>query len=255
MRPWKRIGPKATELLLLLLAGAALRADGLGDLRQALKRLQGMEPVKATVDYQFWRQVSESGGPVTIQGGATIRAEDGPQGLRVTWDHASLQAANAEQRASTLAPFLQTPTAQIMRSLTALDVAEHLNEGETLDRLLLQATLLETRQGAWQDKPATVLVVKLVPLLTPPSLRRAVKEVTARAEVWLGPDGLPLAYRSDVNYKGSRFLIHFQGVQTEEIHFARAGNRLVAAWASNEERQSGLGQSLETRRVYRITLN
>jgi hypothetical protein len=255
LRPWKRNGPRATELVLLLLAGSCLRADGLGDLRLTLKRLQGSEPVKATLDYQFWRQVSEPGGPVTIQGGATTRAEDGPQGLRVTWERATLQAADAEQRASALAPFLETPTAQILRSLSALDIAEHLNEGQTLDRLLLQATLLETRQGAWLDKPATVLVVRIAPLLTPPSLRRAVKEVTARAEVWLGADGTPLAYHSDVSYKGSRYLIHFQGVQTEEIHFVRSGNRLVASWASNEERQSGLGQSLETRRVYRISLN
>jgi hypothetical protein len=238
-----------------LLASLPLCADGLGDLRATLKRLQGTEPVKATVDYQFWRQTSEEGGPVTVQGTVATRAEDGPQGLRVNWDRATLQAAESELRASSLAPSRQAPTAQIMKSLTALDIAEHLHEGDTLDRMLLQATLLESRPDNWQGKPATLLVVRLVPLLTPPSLRLAVKEIDAKAQLWLGADGAPLAYRSEVDYKGSRFLIHFQGVQKEEIHFLRSGNRLVGTWAENEERQSGLGQSMATRRVYRIALN
>lgn len=250
MRLWKRNALKPISVLLL--AFLPLRGDALGDLRASLKRMQGTDPVKATVDYQYWRQTSEDGGPVTVQGNVSTRAEDGPQGLRITWDRATLVAADLEQRASALAMVQQAPTAQIMRSLTALDIDEHLNEGATLDRLLLQATQVEARPDTWQGRPATLLVVRLVPLLNPPSLRRAVKEVTAQAQVWLGADGTPLAWRSEVNYKGSRFLIRFQGVQKEEIHYLRSGNRLVASWASNEERQSGFGQTMGTRRTYRI---
>ena len=256
MRHWKRNAPRAIKAaLVLLLALLPLRADGLGDLHAVLKRLQGTDPVKATVEFTFWRQTSEEGGPVTLQGSVTTRAEDGPQGLRIGWDHATLLAAEAEQRATSMAPSRQAPTAQLMKSLTALDIAEHLHEGDTLDRLLLQATLVETRPDTWEGKPATLLVFHTVPVITPPSLRRSVKEIIAQAQLWLGADGVPLAYRTDVTYKGSRFLIRFQGLQKEEIHFQRVGNRLVGAWASNEERQSGLGQSLDTRRSYRIVLN
>jgi hypothetical protein len=253
LRPWKRNAPKAIELVLLL-AALPLCADGLGDLHATLTRLQGTDPVKAAVEYTFWRQTSEDGGPVTLQGGVTVRTEDGPQGLRIGWDRTTEQTAEAELRATALAPARQAPTAQIMKSLTAQDLAEHLHEGETLDRLLLQATLLETHPDTWAGKPATLLVFRTVPVITPPSLRRAVKEIIANARLWVGADGVPLAYRSDVTYKGSRFLIRFQGMQTEEIHFQRSGNRLVAVWANNEERQTGLGQSLDTRRSYRITL-
>ena len=256
MRHWKRNAQNPIRCgLALLLACLPIRADGLGDLHAVLKRLQGTDPVKATVEFTFWRQTTEDGGPVTLQGSVTTRAEDGPQGLRIGWDRATMQAAEAEQRATSLAPSRQAPTAQIMKSLTALDIAEHLHEGDTLDRLLLQATLVETRPDTWEGKPATLLVFHTVPVITPPSLRRSVKEIIAQAQLWLGADGVPLAYRSDVTYKGSRFLIRFQGLQKEEIHFLRSGNRLVGVWASNEERQSGLGQSLDTRRSYRIVLN
>ncbi|MDR3673372.1 MAG: hypothetical protein P4L36_21170 [Holophaga sp.] len=254
MQDWKRNVLKRTSWALLLCAGLALRADGLADLRATLRKLQGTDPVKVSVDYTFWRETSEEGGPVTLQGGVATRAEDGPPGLRIIWDRATLLAAEAEQRATTLAVARQAPTAQIMKSLTALDIAEHLNEGATLDRFLLQATLVDVRPDTWQARPATLLVVRLVPVITPPSLRRAVKEIVAQAQIWLAPDGTPLAYRSEVNYKGSRFMIHFQGLQKEEIHFLRVGSRLVGVWASNEEHQSGLGQSMTTRRSYRIAL-
>ena len=78
-----------------------------------------------------------------------------------------------------------------MRSLTALDMAEHLNEGETLERLLPRPPCWKPDRSAWQGKPATVLVVSLAPLLSPPSLRRAVKEVTAQARVWLARTAPP----------------------------------------------------------------
>jgi hypothetical protein len=242
-------------LLTILLACLPLGADALTDLRASLARFQGAEPVKATVDFQFWRQTSEEGGPVILQGAVATRVEDGPQGLRITWDHGTLQTADREQRAAALSPAAQAPTTQMMKSLTALDVAERLNEGETLERLLAQSTLQETKPEAWQGKPAQLLVLSLAPLLYPPSLRNAVKEVKAQARVWVDPEGVPLAYRSEVTYKGSRYLIRFQGVQKEEIHFVRVGNRLVGAWTQNEERQNGLGQSLANRRTYRIVLN
>jgi len=257
LRNWNGNAPRTAErgaLLVLLLACIPLRADALADLRATLKKLQGTEAVKATLDFQFWRQTSEEGGPVVLQGQVTTHAEDGPQGVRIAWDRGTLQAADAEQRATVQNPADLAPTAQIMRTLSALDVAEHLNEGLTLERLLAQSTLQEAKPDAWQGKPAELLVLSLEPLIYPPSLRSAVKEVKAQARVWVGPDGTPLAYRSDINYKGSRFLIRFHGVQREEIHFLRTGSRLVAGWAQNEDRQTGLGQSLATRKVYRIDI-
>jgi hypothetical protein len=260
LRNWKRNGPRAISrralpLLLGFILAVPSAADALGDLRATLGRLHGVEPVSATVDFQFWRQITESGKPAILQGGVLARAEDGPQGLRIGWDRSTLEQAEAEQRATALNSDIPAPTAQVMRSLTALDLAEHLHAGETLERLLLGATQQETRSEAWQGRPATLLVVRLAPVLSPAGLRSAVKEVTGQARIWLGPDGSPLAYAADVKYTGSRYWIRFQGFQKEEIHYLRTGNRLVAVWSQNEEHQSGLGQSMSTRRGFRIGLN
>jgi hypothetical protein len=242
--------------LLLLLPGCpALRADALADLHSVLKRLQSADPVTATLEYQFRRETTEDGSPSLLAGSVTTRTEDGPLGLRVAWDRATLLEAEAESRASAMDPATPNPIGQIMRLLTAIDIAEHLHAGETLDRILLRARLQETRPEPWEGKPATLLVLNTVPVISPPNLRSIVKDVQGQARIWVGADGTPLAWIHEVNYKGSKYLVRFQGTLKEEIHFQRSGNRLLCAWAQNDDRQSGLGQTLTTHRVYRIALN
>ena len=240
--------------VLLLLMCLPLRADGLGDLRATLGRLKGAEATKVALEYQFWRELKTGKLPEVTQGTVTAQVEDGPQGLRVTWEHATQEKAEAELQAGFLDPARVQPTAQILRSLTPLDIGVHLHGAQTLARELTGAQLLETRPEAWAGKPATVLVLKLEADLNP-NLRKAIKEIKARGWVWLGPDGVPLAFRTEVDYTGSRFLIRFKGTQREEVHFAARGNRLQVTWAQNEERTSGFGESMATKRVYRLTAN
>jgi hypothetical protein len=237
---------------LLLLAALPLCADGLGDLRLALRKLPGVEPAKVAFDYQYWREIQESKHPVVTQGSVQAQVEDGPQGLRITWDRPTLALAEAELQVAFDDPTRPAPVSQIMRSLTALDIDEHMHGAQTLARDLTGARLLETRSEDWKGKPATVLVLQLEAVIHP-NIRKAVKDVKATGWVWLSPDGTPLAFRTDVTYKGSRFLISFQGTQKEEIHYQRKGNRLLVTWAQNEERTSGFGDSMATKRVYRIT--
>lgn len=258
MHRWTRNLRKTTArlALLLFLPGCpVLRADALDDLRGALKRMQSADPVKAILEYQFRRETVEDGIPSILEGTVITRTEDGPRGLRIDWDRNTLLEAEAESRAYAVDPAKPAPIGQIMRLLTSMDIAEHLHAGETLDRILLQSRLQEVRPSPWEGRPATLLVLSTVPVITPPNLRTIVKEVHGQARIWIGADGTPLAWIHEVTYKGSKFLIRFQGTLKEEIHFQRSGNRLVCAWAQNDDHQSGLGQTLTTHRVYRIALN
>lgn len=247
-RPWL-----CRLLLPVLLAGAPVRADALVDLRATLKRLQAADPMQAVVDFQFSRLTGEEGEPAAPQCRVAVRVEDGPLGLKVDWDRGTLQAADTEQWALPTDPLGRTPNALAMRSLTALDLAEHLNEGLTLDRLLAKSTLLEARSGTWQGRPAQLLVLGMVPVLSVPNLRRSVKEVKAQAQVWVAPDGIPLAYRAEADFKGSRYLVPFHAVQKEEDSFVRVGNRLVADRAESDDLLTGMGQKVDNHKTFRIT--
>ena len=79
--------PAAYALFLLL---PALRADGLSDLRAALKGLPGAQPVKATVECQVWSRNGKAKQAKVVQGRVQAKVEAGPGGLRLGWDKAEL---------------------------------------------------------------------------------------------------------------------------------------------------------------------
>src|SRR5664279_6214038 len=88
----------------------SLSANGLDDLRAALQKLPGFEPVKATLEHSFWRQITDDKKPTVSQGKISAQLEDGPQGLKVTWGKATLQQAGKEIAAQEREPELGKPT-------------------------------------------------------------------------------------------------------------------------------------------------
>lgn len=239
-------------VLLLALALPAF-ANGLDDLRGALQHLQGGGPLKATLDHSFWRQVTDDKKPVVSQGSISAQLEDGPQGLKVTWGRSTLQQAGRELAAQEREPDRGTPTRTAIRNVDPLEVTEALNHTEALLRDLAQAQVLEEKDDTWQGRPARLLVLKLAAKL-PESQKKYMKELKVEAKVWLGADGVPLAFSSAVAYKGSRMFISFEGGTTQELQFARVGNRLVVTRATSEDRSSGFGATSQTKKTTTVTL-
>ncbi len=239
--------------ILLLSLALPLGASGLDDLRAALQKLQGTEPVKASLDHSFWRQTTEDKKPVVSQGRITAQLEDGPQGLKVAWGRGTLQQAAKELAAQEREPDRPAPTRLALRGVDPLEVAEALSHGEALLRDLAQAQLQEEKAEAWQGRPARLLVLKLTPKI-PESQKKYLKELKVDAKVWVGADGVPLAFTSSVAYKGSRMFISFEGGNTQELQFSRIGNRLVATRVTTEDRNAGLGASTQTKKTTVLTL-
>ena len=239
--------------ILLLLTGLALSAGSLDELRTSLQKLQGTEPVKASLEHSFWRQVTDDKKPVITQGRLSAHIEANGQGLRMLWNQPTLQQAARELAAQEQEPDRGTPTRMALKGVDPLEAAEALNHAEALLRDLSQARVLEERSEAWQGRPAKVLVLKLTPRL-PEAQRKYLKELRVEAKVWVGPDGLPLAFTSSVAYRGSRFFISFEGQQAQELQFARVGSRLVVVRATSEDQQSGFGASSQTKKTTTLTL-
>lgn len=244
------------SLALFLATAGLLRADALADVKAQLARLTGGDAVKATLEVHTWQQTLEDKKPLVSQGRATAQVEDGPQGVRIGWSRGQLQQAQAEARAQALDPEKQVPTRSAMGALGPLGVSEYLNYAEALLRDFErgQVKLLEERAEPWNGRPARLLVLRMEPKL-PESQRKYMKELKVDAKLWVGPDGLPLAYSTAVRFKGSRFFINFEGGNSEDLRFARSGNRLVAVHAVSENRNSGMGQSFQRKNTTQVTLN
>lgn len=238
--------------ILVLSLTLPLAANSLDDLRASLQRLQGADPVKATLEHSFWRQTTDDKKPLVSQGRVTAQLEEGPQGLRVTWSKPTLQQAEKELAVQEKEPDRPAPTRLALKNLDPVEAAESLSYAEALLRDLAQAQLQEERAEAWQGRPARLLVLKVTPKV-PEAQRKYLKELKVDARIWVGPDGLPLAFASTVAYKGSRMFISFEGGSSQERQFARVGGRLVVTRATTEDRTAGLGASTQTRKV--TTLN
>lgn len=233
----------------LLLACSLMQADTLADLRGTLARLNGQEPVKANIHYQFWSQQGDDKKPVITEGKANSQAEDGPQGLKLSWSRSLIQTAAQEARAKALDPEKKTPTRRAIEGLKAIDVAEYLNGSEELLRTLDQAQVLEDRADTWQGKPARLLSLKLTPHMGQQE-KKYVKELEATAKVWIGADGLPLAVETRVHVKGRALLvISFEQNQKQEYQFSRSGNRLIVVHHVDESNGSGGGEKGQTKTV------
>lgn len=243
------------RLLALLLTGGLLQADSLSELKEALTHLNGQEPVKASVDYQFWSRQGDDKAPVITEGKATTFVEDGPQGLKMSWNRALLQTAIQEAKAQAKDPEKKASTRRAIEGLKAVEVSDYLNGAEELLRTLEQGQLLEEKAETWQGKPAKRLQFKLTPRLSKQD-KKYVKELEATVTVWIGTDGLPLAAESQTRMKGRALLvISFEQQQKETFQFARVGNRLVVMHHAQESSGSGGGEHGQSKTVVTLRLS
>jgi len=243
------------RLFSLLLAGSLLQADTLTDLKTALTRLNGQEALKASMDYAFWSKQGDDKKPIITEGKATTLVEDGPQGLKMSWNRAQIQTASQEARLQAKDPEKKGTTRRAIEALKAIEVSEYLNGAEELLRTLEQSQLLEEKGETWQGKPAKLLQFKLVPKLSKQD-QKYVKEMEATAKVWVGADGMPLAAETQVHTKGRALLvISFEQQQKETYQFTRVGNRLVVTHHTKENSGSGGGERGQSKSVVTVNLS
>jgi hypothetical protein len=240
-------------LLALVAAPAALRADPLNDLRFTLQKLRGDTPIKAQIaarsivkngDEDEQRQETQE---------ATVLAELGPQGLRLTWSPQLLEEARkaAVQRAAN--PDAPASRGVRLSIVDAEQAAELLDAADGLRLTLERAVLVEDKMEPRAGKPTRVLVVKPHENLSA-AQRKSLKSSEHALKIWLDATGIPVALDRSYKAKFSKLLISFNLASHEAKSFAVVGDHLVATAASEESSGSGLGQSGETRRSARVTV-
>jgi hypothetical protein len=239
--------------ILLLCLALPISANGLDELRAVLGKLRGSEPMKASLEHTFWKQIIDNKKPVISQGQVSAQIEVSGQGLRIIWSQPTLQQAAKELDVQEREPDRATPTRTALKNVDALEVGESLNHADALLRDLTQAQIQEEKTETWQGRPVKVLVLKLLPKI-PDAQRKYMKELKVEGKVWIGPDGIPLAFSSLVAYKGSRLLITFEGGNAQELQFAKVGNRLMVTRAVSEEHNAGFGASTRTKKTTTLTV-
>jgi hypothetical protein len=240
--------------LILLLSCSLARADTPSELKAALARLTGREPVKARVELQVSSRDGDAKKPADPVGEATAAVEGGPEGLRILWSRAVMDTAAEEHRAQIRDPEAKTPTRRAMDGLSATRLSDYLDAAPELLRTLDQAVFVEETAETWEGQPIRRLTYKVTPRLNERT-RRMIKELDATVKIWIGADGLPLAAERRMQLKGRAYLvISFESTESETFRFKHTGDRLVVVRHDQESSGTGAGEHNHQRTVASLTL-
>jgi hypothetical protein len=206
-------------LLCLLAATTLLRADTLSELKAALKKLPAREPVRVKVVQKGWEE--EGGKREALD--ETFTVADGPGGVHVD----GKKARNSRK---------------------GLQAGENGGSGyvrpqEELLDALAEARLLEEKADTYEGKPVRRLRLALDADLdadTKAHLKRAVAEGT----VWVGPDGLPVAWQRNLELKMRMMLVFSMDLKLEvRRRFLRHRDRLLVASESADVKGQAMGRA------------
>jgi hypothetical protein len=228
--------------LMLLILAAPVSANGLDDLKNALRALPAPTSLQGTYEARQWREDlnKKERAPETVT--AQVRIAEDADGLQLYWDAATLKRANEETRAGRQA--LGTdPLCALIAAASALRLEQTINYAPSLLKVLAIAELRGERSDTYQGKPARVLDIA-VPEADPEDEKISMKENSRLLQVWLGEDHLPLAMT--ITRKVRARVMVFLSVESssrEEIGFGILANRLVLLKREEHGSTQGPGNS------------
>lgn len=256
-----RLGPAAAMASARVLAGLVLglilalpaqpvRADALGELREALLKLRGAAPLRATVTARINATVTDDADKTRVEtGSASLVMEDGPQGLRLTFSPEMLARSLAERVAQHKDDKAPAPTSTAMAELDVAELAGMAQAAPELLRWLELARLRSERKDTWNGAPVRVLSLDL-------AIDRESKHVrsaSSTVDVWIDAQGRPLASKAVSSVSGRvMMVISFEARSTDDRVYAVVGDRLIVTRRETSNSGSGMGQSGDSKTL--ITL-
>lgn len=230
-----------TRAALFLFIALPVAADPVGDVRAALGKLTGREPIHATYEYQ--RTVANEGkfGNDKFSGKAVVELEGGATGYHIVFPRPLLDQVEREKEAKNRNAKLETPTANALRDIEPVETANAIDFSPALLRMLDGAKLLSDAQGTWQGKPARVLVVRVPDRLDEDDAGK-MKVAENKLTLWLGSDLVPLAAEHQFTAKISFLIFKAEVKEKKSWHLARVADRLVRTRYEAQQNSSGMGQ-------------
>lgn len=241
----------ATCLTLAVLAAAPLaHADGLADLKASLARLQGLTPLKATLDVRTIEKDGQGADATEKQGLASLGVEDGARGLQVSYARETLARVDAETRQLARDPKAKTPTAWALAKLETADLLPMVSAASLLARRLDESQFKSEKADTLAGKPARLLTFSIPVTRLPEQQRKYVKEFDSTLSIWIGADGTPLASSVTTNVKGRAFVVvSFEALDESSSTYGVVGDRLMTLRSETHSSSSGAGERGEQRIV------
>ena len=239
-------------LFFALAAAGPLLADPLGDLRAVLRKAENGPPIRAQIAIVSVRKSSDEGdGQRTTEEGSVL-AEHDAAGLRLSWTAQQIRTDRQAEWRRAATPDAPEHKDGGLDLLDAKKATELLDPAEVLRLEIEGAKLTADKSEPRNGRPTRVLIVEPRDGLNARE-RKSLKSRDDVLKIWLDPSGLPVATERTAKLKFSKFLITFEVDLHETRTLARAGGRLYVSSSVEVSSGSGLGQSGETQKTFRVT--
>lgn len=218
----------ALPFVVLVACGTLLRADGLADLKAALRGLPAPASVRVKVEEE---SLEREAGKDTLER-RTALVEDGPGGIRVLEDSRGM-AAPAGSKGAAKGPGKKGSD----------PFEEELRPAGGLLRHLEKARLVEERTEPYEGRPVRRLKLALEMDLDAET-RGRLKQADHEATVWVGEDGLPLAVAHRIEVRARVMLVASVWTKIDiRQRFQRVQGRLLLLDEQAEVHGAALGKS------------
>ena len=239
--------------LCLALAAPALSADPLSDLRAHLRKAENGAPIKAQIGVVSVRKSSDEGDDQRTTEEGSVLAEHDAAGLRLSWSAQQIRADRQADWRRAANPDASERKDGGLDLLDAKKAAELLDPAEVLRLDVEGAKLVADRSEPRNGRPTRVLVIEPRDGLSARE-RKSLKSREESIKIWLDAAGQPIATERTAKLKFSKFLITFEVKLHQTRTLARTpGGRLYVSFAVEESSGSGLGQSGETKKTFRVS--
>jgi hypothetical protein len=229
-------------LFAAFMAAAPSRGDTLTDVKAALARFRGREPLRAS--YAVERQMSAEGRFANNRTSSAVAVEvtRSAEGVSVTIPEMLLERAADEGR--THSGSFKNETRNAIYRISPLAAADGLNYAPAFSGLLLMASLKEERRETRNAQAVRRLTLDIhQPMTKNEGIEIGdVKTVEDRLTLWIGDDNVPLAGRRTRKIRAGFLFLHGETEETDDWTFSRNGDSLVLTRHEHAMMASGMGQ-------------
>lgn len=247
--------PCFAALIIILFTGLSTNsyADSLSDLKAALERLNGDEPINASYRVAFL-DVSDADDEEErkeTKGDVSVRIIDDKNGLQIIYSQQVMALIESEAMQRTLDEDAQTPTLNAVRDIDARGLRNTLSANASLQRRIAKAEFLGETETEFEGKPARLLsfTLPLDAVISDKKTRGYVKKFDGKFTVLIDENGVPIEAKEEFSGRGRAFVVLSVSVASSAYsRYQVHGNRLVRTSSnSSSEFSTSFGDNKETR--------
>lgn len=224
---------------------------------QIIEKLQNLDDtcqVKVLISRTSENTANSGDDMISNRVSVDIEAEYKQGDLIIYYPQTLLERIDKERQENEKDPDSPMPIRIAAESINISEICNLITAQETLIRLLKIASLVTQSNSRYKEQDAA-LVEFDVQLNLSKQEKKYVKHFTSKLKLWLDENGLPLASEMHFTMKGRAFLVvSFEGENSETIEYRVCQNRLLAVYKKTFSKNSGGGESGETRSVTALSV-